>query len=493
MKICRLPIALLTMFVLARPAAGEAPAPKDCLLEVIVTHQAYDAYTPWQKRRPGTRVGYGVVVREGQVITTEDVVRNHTLVELRRAATGEKIPATVEMLDNQVNLALLRISDPRAAADLKPLALAENDITRKTKVTILQFDETREIQRGEAEVVQINVADLPNAPYSSLTFNLLTDLNVKRQGAAVVHDDRLCGIMMGYSRGERIGYMLPYSVLRRFIDDVATPPYEGVPTAGFRWKALVDPAKRAYLGLEQDGMGVQVLSCVPETGAAEVLEPNDVVIEWAGHAIDNLGFYDDAEYGRMSLSHLVRGRGTPGKHVPVKVMRNGRPLDLKLRLANLSDRASLIPENVAGRRAEYLVEGGLILREVCGHYLRARGGDWKSKTDIRITNIYLTRRDRPEKPGDRIVVLAGVLPDDINIGYQGMRDQIVEAVNGQPVRNMDDVFRIKDADGFVERVKLRTIGVEMVLGRETLSDANERLAELYRLPSLRYQVPVERP
>jgi S1-C subfamily serine protease len=491
MKALRLPTILLALLAIALPVNGQEPDPKDCLVEVIVTYQAHDAYTPWQKRRPGTRVGYGVVVRDGQVITTENLVRNHTLVELRRAATGEKIPATVETSDYQVNLALLRIDDPRGAAGLKPLDLAKNDITRETKTTILQFDETRQIQRGEAEVVQINVAELPSAPYSSLTFNLLTDLNVKREGAAVVRDGRLCGIMMGYNRGERIGYMLPYSVLRRFIDDVATPPYAGVPTAGFRWKALVDPAKRAYLGLEQNGIGVLVLSCIPETGADEVLEPNDVVVEWAGHTVDNLGFYDDAEYGRMSLSYLVRGRGTPGKHVPVKVMRDGKPLDVKLFLANLGDRAALIPENIDGRRAEYLVEGGLILREVCGHYLRARGGDWKSKTDIRITNTYLTRRNRPEKPGDRVVVLAGVLPDDINIGYQSMRDQIIEAINGQPVRNMADVFRIKDADGVVERVKLRTMGVELVLDRETLPVANKRLAQLYRLPSLRYQVPGE--
>lgn len=486
---------LLLAVVFAAPgiALAAPPAPSDALLEVIVTHQAYDPYAPWQKRRPGVRSGYGVVVGNGQVITTENLVRNHTLVELRRAATGEKIPATVETSDYQVNLALLRIDAPGARAALKPLALATNDIARKSKVTILQFDATREIQRGEAEVVQINVADLPGAPYSSLTFNLLTDLNVNREGAAVLHKGRLCGIMMGYSRGERIGYMLPYSVLRRFIDDVATPPYEGVPTAGFRWKGLVDPAKRAYLGIEQDGTGVLVLSCVPGTGANEVLKANDVVVSWADHTIDNLGFYEDAEYGRMSLSHLVRGRGKPGDHVPVKVMRDGKPLNAKLPLANLGDCSALIPENVDSRRAEYLIEGGLILREVDGHYLRARGGDWKRKTDIRITNIYLTRRDRPEKPGDRIVILASVLPDDINIGYQRMSDQIVESVNGQPVRNMGDVFRIKDADGAVERLKLRSIGIDLVLDREQLSAANRRLAELYRLPSLRYQVPEETP
>ena len=478
-------VLLLMATAGARAAGGDGVA--DSLLQVIVTYQQYDPFAPWQKTRPGLRQGYGVVVAPGRVLTSESLVRNQTMVELRRATTGEKIPAALEMSDDQVDLALLRVADERAAAAIPALALGTNVVPKHAKVTILQFDETRGVQRGDADVVQINMAELPNAPYAELTYSLLTDLTVNGVGAAVVQDSRLCGLIIGNNSGERIGFMLPAPVLRRFLDDVATPPYAGIPIAGFRWKTLVDPAQRAYLHVDHPGQGILVLSCIPGTGAANVLKPGDVIVQWGGFNVDNLGFYEDPTYGRLSLSYLIRDKGEPGKAVPVTLLRAGQQQSVQLELATRNDRAALLPENVGEERAEYLVEGGLVIRELDGFYLRARGGDWKSKTDARITNLYLTRRDNPERPGDRLVVLASVQPDPINIGYQEFNDQIIEKVNGKPVRNIADVFRIKDEDGHVVRLSLRSVGVDLVLDRTELDVANRRIAATYRIPELEYR------
>ncbi len=479
-----LPLCIAACMMAAAPVQG-APGIEEALVQVIVSFQENDPFVPWRKRQPGKRIGYGVVIREGLLITTESLVRNHTLVELRRAATGEKLRARVETADPQVNLALVRILDDRAAEALPPVPLGAG-LRKKDEVEILQFDPTRELQRGKAEVVRITSAELPRAPYHILTFTLLTDLNVDLQGAAVVENDKLMGLVMGYSRSERIAYMLPYSVIDRFLKAVDSPPYVGVPSAGFRWKQLVDPAKRAYLKLDRDGHGILVVSCVPGSGAAEVLRPNDVILEWDGRTIDNLGFYEDDEFGRMTVSFLIRDRREVGDTVTVKVWRDGREQDVRLRLANLRDDAALIPANVTGRAAEYLVEGGLLIREIDTPYLQARG-NWQKKTDPRLVNLYYSRRMTPEKPGDRVVLLTTVLPDPINVGYQHFREQIITHVNGRPVRNMADVFAAADADGAVTRVTLQSIGVDLVLDKSKLPATNQRIRGQFRIPSLRYQ------
>jgi hypothetical protein len=41
-----------------------------------------------------------------------------------------------------------------------------------------------------------------------------------------------------------------------------------------------------------------------------------------------------------------------------------------------------------------------------------------------------------DAPQQRIVLLSSVLPDTANLGYQELRDQIVERVNGRPVPNL---------------------------------------------------------
>jgi hypothetical protein len=281
--------------------------------------------------------------------------------------------------------------------------------------------------------------------------------------------------------------MAPCETLRRFKDDAGQPPYEGVASAGFMWQELVDPAKRAYLGVSGETGGVQVVSCLPGRGAAEALRAGDVILRWDSFDVDALGFYEDPEYGRLALPYLILGRRRPGETVPAVVVRGGRKIETQVRLARWSDDDALIPENIEGRREEYIVEGGLILRDLTAAYFRAFGGDWQRRVDPRLAHLYVTRRHAPERPGDRVVLLSGVLPDAINIGYEGFRDAIVTKVNGRPVRNLRDVFAAAERDGCVSRVTLRSVGADLVLDRDELGAANARLAKQYRIPERAYR------
>ena len=458
------------------------------VVEVMVTYQEHDPFLPWQKKRPATRRGYGVIVDNARVVTTERLIRNHTLVELRKARSGEKITATVEVTDYQVNLALLKIRDERMAAGMAPLQLTEQ-MPDQPDLTILQFDKTSQIQRSHAKTLRISMTKLSNAPYLSLTFSLLTDVIVNGEGAAVVYKGKLAGLIMSYARTERIGAMLPYPVLEHFLRDAGARPYRGFASAGFMWTTLVDPAKRAYLNVHPVGRGILVLSCLPNTGAFEALKPNDVILEWDKHPVDNLGFYEDGDFGRLGFPYLIKGRREPGDVVPVKIVRNRTETIVNVRLGHRSDTVSLIPENVTGEQPEYLVSGGFIIRALTGRYLRAFGPDWERTIDARLAHIYLTQKHAVEYPGDHVIILAGVLPDPINIGYQHFHNEMITSLNGKPVRNMTDVFRVVDEDGAVSRLTLQSVDVELVLDKHKLIEANTRLAKLYRIPTLSYQKP----
>lgn len=458
----------------------------ESVVELIVTSQESNPFLPWQKMHPNLRQGYGVIVGDSQVLTTESIVRNHTMVEIRKAGTGEKIPAAVKISDCQANVALLKILDPEKRDGLVPLKFTDH-VSKNAEVEIIQFDETSQIQHGEAEVVQIAITQLPYAPYHSLTFSLLIELNVNGEGAAVISNGKLAGLIMRYDNTTRTGAMLPYCVLKHFIEDAEEPPYKGFAFAGFIWSPLIDPAKRAYLNVNRDEQGILVLECLAGTGAFETLKSNDVIIEWDGQAIDNLGFYEDPDFGRLALPYLVKGRRKPGDVVPVKIIRDRTNTTLNVKLGQLSDAYPLIPENVTNEQVEYLIDGGFVIRELTGRYLKAYGPQWKRNVDSRLVHLYLTQKDTPETLGDRVVILAAVLPDQINIGYHHFRDAIITKLNGKSIRNMTDVFRTVDMDGSIERLTLQSVGVDLVLDQDELATANSRLARLYRIPSLRYQ------
>ena len=457
------------------------------LVQILVTYQENDPFLPWQKGPPGVRTGYGVAVGGSRVLTTESLIRNHTLVELRKPRTGEKIPATVLIADPEVNLALLAVEDSDRMKGLVPLQVADN-LDRKAKVEILQFDEISQVQRGDARVLQIAMADLPKAPYQSLTFDLLTDLNVNGEGAPAIKDGLLAGLIMNHDPVARVAAMIPCPVIRHFMRDADKAPYIGFASAGFFWTPLVDPSKRSWLKVEDSGVGILLLACVPGTGAAASLRPNDVILEWDGHRVDNLGYYEDPEFGRLAMSYLIKGRRVPGDTVPVKIVRERTEAVVRVELARLEDRDSLVPENVLGAPTEYIVEGGFVITELTGRYLRAHGADWERTVDARVVHTYLASRRSATAPGEHVVILAGVLPDPINIGYQqSFRNEIITAVNGQSVSNMTDVFRIADKDGALRRFRFKSLGVDIVLDQTELAAANTRLARQYRVPALRLQ------
>ncbi|MBN1556548.1 MAG: hypothetical protein JW951_00210 [Lentisphaerae bacterium] len=478
--------ALLACLAALPAAAGPSPDPASgALVEVLVTCQTPHARLPWQQDPPGTRRGYGVTVGPAFILTTETLVRNQRLVEWRAARSGHKVSAAVCAADPQVNLALLETTPPDPAALLAPADPA----VPHGPLRIFQFDATRELQSGSGRIVQVAMDALPDAPYSSLTFTLATELDINGEGAPVLSGDRLAGLIMRFDRSRRQAQIAPAAVIARFLEAATASPYTGFAAAGFAWKPLVDPARRRYLRVPAAYGGVLVVSALPGSGAAASLQPNDVVVSWDGYAVDRLGYYEDPAFGRLAFPYLIKGRRKPGELATAALIRDGLLTNVVVRLAPFRDADALIPENVIAAPAPYFVEGGLVFREVTGRYLKAGGPSWQRANDARLVHAYLTRQLEPEQPGDRLVIVSQVLPDPINIGYRRLDDMRVERINGTPVRNLADLFRIAERDGHISRIGLQDSSLDFVLDAAGLDTANARIQRLYGIPALRRPAP----
>jgi S1-C subfamily serine protease len=486
-----LALAVATLLT-AAPAPAETADLTNRVVRILTTFQVQNPFIPWLSQAPGNRSGYGILIGHGHVLTTEHLVRNATQVELRHPRSGERLATTVEATDPRLNLALLSIRHRGSTPDIEPLTTA-GPATVGSPLQVLQFDSGENIQSVEGTVSQIAVSQLPDGPYAILSYELLCELNIDGEGAPVIHDNKLAGLVMNHQATTRIATFIGQPFLDRFLSDASSPPYRGSASAGFSWRQLVDPAKRNFLGLDGIPGGIQVIASIPGTAAHGILQPMDVVLSWGGHPLDNLGYYIDDVFGRQEFSHLVKGKASPGDRVDVEVWRSGKRQTVALPLGGDPDAAVLVPENVTGERAEYLVAGGLVLRELDMFMLRAFGNDWRAKADPKLLHHYLAGTGTKYRPGDRVVVLNGILPDEINVGYQAFRTRIVTAVNGSPVRNLREVFAVSDRDGAIHRVTLDGIGIDVVLDRESLPQANRRIQEHYRIPTLEYRRPVAPP
>ncbi len=470
----------------ALPApGGTAPVPDydASVVEVTVTYQNHDPRIPWRKQAAAIRQGYGVIVGPGQVLTTEDLVRNQTQIELRRARSGVKLAAAVQEADEQLNTALLTFSNSASANMPSPMALA-GDIRRDDQLTIVKLEKTGEFQTSAGQVVELSASTSPRP----LALKVLTQSSIDGNGTPALLDGKLAGLSVAYDKKTQTGLFIPCTTLRRFIADTQAPPYKGLAWAGFQFEPLLDPVKRRYLGVTAAQGGFVITGTTPGSGAAAVLQAGDVLTAWDGIPIDAQGYYTDKDFGRLRISYLIGGRRTVGNRVPVAFIRDRKPGSAQVLLARQRDQDEFIPESIEGESAEYLVEGGLVLQELTGVYLRASGENWKLQNNPRLVYYYLHQDELARRPGDHVVLLSMVLPDSINIGYQEFHDQIVTAVNGRPVRNMADVFRAVDGAGGLRRVTLHGCGVDLVLDATALPEANRRIAAQYRIPRLRHQI-----
>ena len=88
-------------------AQDDQIAPEGCLVQISATHQTIDPLAPWQSQPTGTRYGYGVLIDEKHVLTTESLVRNCKRLELLSHRSGKIFSASLIIADCQTDLALL--------------------------------------------------------------------------------------------------------------------------------------------------------------------------------------------------------------------------------------------------------------------------------------------------------------------------------------------------------------------------------------------------
>lgn len=478
-------LALVLVMAVCGVPAAETPVPGAGVqvVDVLVTTQTCDERMPWRLSRPMFRQGYGVVIAPGRILTTEELVRQATLVELRQPGRAAKFVATIRQADPQFDTALLEVVDDAFRREMDPAILATN-VARGAQTRIVQYDDAGLRQEGTGRIVEIGVEALPSAPAAILTFRVLSDLRVQNPGAPVYCDGLLAGIMMRYDAQHQTGFVLPAPVLTRFLQAAGKAQYLPPPSGGFGWIPLVDDAKRRFFGVAGEKGGVQVVDVTTNSSVTGVLQPNDVLLRWDGFPVDDQGFYPDPEYGRTRLSHAIEGRRYAGERVVIEFVRQGVWKTAEVTLRPHSEAEALVPENIVGDPPDYLVEGGFVLRELTGRYLRS-GSRSVASGNLRLSHIYLARSEQPERAGDRVVILSGVLPDPVNVGYQELRDEVVTAVNGEPVRNLQDVFRILDRDHGIRSLAFQGRGIDVALDTAQRATVNARVARVYRIPELR--------
>ena len=421
------------------PLAPPPPAPlasrfRASIITVRVTRQDWNWKTPWAKHAPWTLGTVGVVVPGRRILVAGGLSGQDVMVEVGKNGDPARTPARVGQLDLEGPLALLEVDAPAFWEGLEPLPLAET-LPTEGDVTIYYWQ--RELLDSQPAVIR----QVRSGRHGSSRTNLLTlDLATRTSGTAfgvVVWEGKAAGLLPAAGSGDGLS-AIAAPVLAQFLADAADGEYRGFARAGIEWQELTSPALREAIGLAPDEGGVRVTRVQPNGSAAGLLSPGDVLLELAGTKIDPTGYYEHPLYGRMAAGVLLTDGRRPGDTVEVVVWREGERHRLAMPLQRMPPEEDKVPPYDSGRGPDYLVVGGLVFQELHGAYL-ATWNDWRRRAPPRLI-VALEREGAlptPERP--RMVLLASVLPDAANRGYEQLHDLIVERVNGRTIGSMTDL------------------------------------------------------
>lgn len=485
MRLILLSLFLLATFCGNAFSADAKPAKKLSVVRVNVTNQPWDFLRPWGKRPPFSRRAIGAVLPGGKILITAEMVANSTFIELESPEGGVKTPATVDVVDYEANLALLKTDDAEFLKAYEPIEITAAHIGDNVSILQLEATGTPLVTPGTLTSIEASRYPISDAPL--LIYRVTSNLQFRDSSFTmpVAREGKLVGILMRFDNNAKNAELVPTPVIEHFLKDAADGKYDGFPSAGMGFASTRDPMFRRYLALSGGG-GVYVTQIRKDSPAAKAgLQEGDTILSIGGEAVDQDGNYNDPDYGKLAVSHLLSTKHFTGETVKFNIVRKGEKKDLDIVLDHRGPENYVSDPYIIDRAPRFYILGGLVLQELSRQYLREFGTDWVKRAPDELVYIDRYQSDLFPDAGKKVVVLSRVLPSDATIGYEQLRGLVVTKINGIELKGLADVpGALAKAENGLHKVEFGSDPGRIWIDATTVEALGPVLKQSYRIPIL---------
>ncbi len=457
------------------------------VVRVYSTYQDPDYESPWQSVAPRASTGSGVILGGRQILTGAHVVANATFVQVQKLSDPAKVIARVKAISHDSDLALLEVDDPKFARGIRPAVIGDLPRLRDAVQVVGYPVGGEEVSITEGVVSRIEVQRYEHSQRYLLAVTVDAAINDGNSGGPVFARGKVVGIaFQSLQDADNIGEMVPAPIIKRFLTAVRRGIDPHVPGLGVTTQPLENPALRRHLKMTGRESGVLVTAVQFGSTAWGHLEPGDVLTALDGMRIADNGTVQYQKRFRCQFDVAV-GDHQIGDPVTARILRGGRPQLLRMRMQRM---AWLVPRTEFERMPTWCMFGGIVFQRLTAEFLRIWGDAWWDKAPKELLHLLHSGDRRPDR--QEVVVLAQVLADAVNVGYEPFTNDTVASLDGhQPVDMADFVARLDAAKGDVV-IKLSSGGT-ILFDAAAARAAHARIAARYRVPGDRSPDLVRRP
>ncbi|HEV3272422.1 MAG TPA: hypothetical protein VGZ93_09600 [Candidatus Methylacidiphilales bacterium] len=474
-------LSVLTPVLSLQAAHSQDSGPfawENAIILIQVTSKEYNYIQPWERIEHKV-YKTGVVVEGRQILTTADGLADQTEIRLKKQGDGLFSEGRVVWIDYQANLAALTTDETDFWTGLQPARLAD-PVPITGPVRILRWSEDHlEDRQGDIERLTVENSMLSFVSVPALKID--STIPGAGYGEAVTVGDRLIGLACAQG-GDAIT-AIPTSFIAPILKAQQAKTYTGLGYFDFTWDPVENPLNLDYLKLPGPARGVIVKETGLKPGVVSLVHSRDVILQIDGFDIDAEGNYRDPQYKKLCLENLSSRGKWAGMDCKLKLWRDGKEQDIVYKLPKAEYGDELLHEQLFDQDPEYVLAGGFVFVPLSEPYLRSWGPDWRQRAPFRLA-YYEMDKVTPERP--QRVILSQVLPYPSNIGYESMRNAVVDEINGMKIKRISDIpTALKTPVGGFDVFKFESGDSisEAVLDASEIDDATQDIMAHYHIPA----------
>jgi len=455
------------------------------IVKIYAIQTSPDYYSPWSMRTPISVTGSGCVIKDKKgkkILTNAHVVSDQTFIQVRGYGDSKRFQAKVINVSHAADLALLTVNDPEFWKDVEPLEFDSLPAPQQ-EVLVYGFP----MGGDSLSITKGTVSRVEQQSYTHSSMNLLAiqidaAVNPGNSGGPAMVGDKIVGVVMQEISGaSNLGYLIPVTVIRHFLTDLEDGHYDGIPSLGIDIQNMDSPAMKQKYQVSDKRNGALITGVVPGSPADGQMQAGDVLLAVDGHPVADDCAVEFRPNERTFLIYVTQLHQI-GESLNVDILRGGKKISRVIPLTRPNEKDRLIPLEQFDRLPSYYVYGGLVFSPLTADLLMAWGDNWINTAPKEM--LALLADNRQAKNINQVVVLMRVLPADVNEGYHEVSSLIVSEVNGENIRNLEDLIRVIEEKTSGQFVTFKNAhGSELVLDRDKAEAEKQAILTTYRIPS----------
>lgn len=449
--------------------------PINAVVKLEVTTAKSDVLCPWINHTDFS-TGSGVVIDKGRILTCAHCVSDATYIRVRKQNEDMLYHAKVRFTDDDADLALLSVEDPKFMVDITPLEIGDTPHVQDDVLAVGYPIGGEDISYTRGIVSRIEDIRYSHGWMTLLGIQVDAAVNPGNSGGPVLDmkSGKIAGIAFqgkDKEKSEALGYIVPPDIIRHFLSDIQDGKVDGFADILFEWNQMESPSKRRFYKMDSGRSGV-VVDHVDSVLGNDSIRTGDIILEIGGYNVSNNGKIRLQGGVARSLVYPLY-MCQVGEKIPVKVFRDGVVVETSIMAAKKNFR---IRRWLYNMRPDYFVYGGFVFTTVSFDYL--------VRSEAQFHDGILKGREFPE---DEAVAISFCFADKGIEGYLGADKSLVRSINGVKVRNLRHLAEVIDQchEGFVRFGVDRgnEWDVKIIVDAKEMREATARVMERNLIPA----------